>query len=163
MEGIQLTEIKQKIPTNKTKITAYLILFILIILFLYSLKKYGQGFLTFFIFVLLLLIPVFIILEDEIIKIFGFKMPEKKKNLNKKNMKKFKGIKVYDKLISKSSKQIITISLIILSIIVSIILIFKQRKLDQTIAVNKRKILLFLILSQLLMINSGTLAMVYLN
>ena len=159
MKEIRLEKLKSKKPTNKTRITAFLILFLLIGLVFYTIKKYGQGFLTFLIFILLLLIPVFIIFEEDIVSIFGYKY---EKNPNKIKTKKNTKSKSYKILTSKTAKQIITISLVILSIIVSIVLLHKSRKLDQSIPVNKRKILLFLIISQLLMINSGTLAMLYL-
>jgi len=159
MKEIRLEKLKSKKPTNKTRITAFLILFLLIGLVFYTIKKYGQGFLTFLIFILLLLIPVFIIFEEDIVSIFGYKYEKKPNKIKTKKKTKSKSYKM---LTSKTAKQIITISLVILSIIVSIVLLHKSRKLDQSIPVNKRKILLFLIISQLLMINSGTLAMVYL-
>jgi len=159
MEDIRLEKLKSNKPIDKTRITAFLILFLLIALVFFTIKKYGQGFITFLIFVLLLMIPIFIMFEEDIVKTFGFKYDTKIKKNRKINKKRNKA---YQMMTSKTAKQIITIVLIILSIIVSIVLLYKSKKLDQTIPINKRKIILFLIMSMLLMINSGTLAMVYL-
>lgn len=159
MEDIRLEKLKSNKPTDKTRITAFLILFLLIALVFFTIKKYGQGFITFLIFVLLLLIPVFIMFEEDIVKIFGYKYDTKLKKKNRKiNTKKSRA---YQMMTSKTAKQIITLALIVLSIVVSIVLVYKSTKLDQSIPINKRKILFFLLISMLLMINTGTLAMVY--
>ena len=90
--------------------------------------------------------------EEDIVKIFGYKYDTKLKKKNRKiNTKKSRA---YQMMTSKTAKQIITLALIVLSIVVSIVLVYKSTKLDQSIPINKRKILFFLLISMLLMINT---------
>ena len=146
---IRLSETKTKDPSRTKRITAFILIFIIIFGLLFTINKYGVEFITFVIFIILLFIPVVIAFEKDISNALGFKdsqLEDVKDGLE--DVKE----EIPEISVTKKMYKIFIICLVIIGIIVSIFLFYKSYKLDK----NKED-LTKLIVSNFILINCGAL------
>lgn len=151
---IRLSESKAPNPEFTRRVTAFLLLFIIIALLLFTIKKYNIDFITITIFLLLLLIPVIASFEKDITNFLGIgnkAIEEKRKKVN---------TNISDKTpqISTKTYKYFILFLVIVGILVSLYLMYKSYKLELG-----NKDLGKLILANLILINCGTIISITFN
>lgn len=148
-KNIKISEIVEEDPSKTKRITAYIVLFILFVVILISIRKFGIHFITFFIFILLLLIPVFVTFEKDVLKSLGYDASQVKK-AGKNIKKKYKKAKSHVPEFKSSTKKKMVIFVLIIALITTTLLIIQSKSL-------KKSDITMLLVSNFILINSGAL------
>lgn len=146
---IRLSETKAPDPGRTKRITAFIIIFIIIFGLFFTINKYGVEFITFAIFILLLSIPLMIVFEKDISKSLG--ISESQLEDVKENIDDVKE-EIPEVNITTKMYKIFIICLVSLGMIVSVFLFYKSYKLEK----NKED-LVKLIVANFILINCGAL------
>lgn len=151
--NIRLSESKAPDPAFTRRITAIMLLFIILALLLFAINKYNIDFITITIFLSLLLIPVIASFEKDITNFLGLggdTIREKKKET--------KRVKINKPRISSKTYKYFILILVILGILGSLYLMYKSYKLEEG-----KKDLIKLVLANLILINCGTIISITFN
>jgi hypothetical protein len=151
---IRLSEKKSPEPSKTRRITAFIILFIIIFALFFTIQKYGIEFFTFFIFVLLLLIPVIASFEKDISNFLGIGEKTIQEVSNKTSEETSKRT---PKITSKTYLYLI-IFIVSVAIVASLYLMYKSYKLE-----NDKKDIAKLLVANIILINCGALISVTFN
>lgn len=154
--NIRLSETKSPEPSKTRRITAFIILFIIIFALFFTIQKYGIEFFTFFIFILLLLIPVIASFEKDISNFLGIG----EKTIQETNNKSEEEDEVSERRPLITSKTYIYLIIFIISValVAAIYLMYKSYKLEKD-----KKDLVKLLIANIILINCGTLISVTFN
>ena len=156
---IKISETTSKDPGKTKRITAFLLLFFIVVGIFFAIQKFGIEFFTFFIFILLLIIPIIILFETDIANSLG--MSDKK--LTENNTKLNKNIDI-DKIkdntpsITKKSYKYFIVAIICIALILTLVLISQSYKLEKGMSDFTK-----LFIGNIILINCGALISVTFN
>ena len=149
-KNIKISETVEPQPSKTKRITAYVLLVIIIISVFFTIKKFGIQFLTFFIFILLLLLPVFITFETDITKFLGIDREKVDSEKDKLKQQAEDAYDDYSPKISSNTYKWIVVFIVSVALLVSLILIITSKNFHKSKISN-------LIVSNLILINCGAL------